>query len=254
MGIEELEKELKELKAFAYDLNGEYVKLTQRIDEVTKEIKKLKENPKEEINQEVIQIPTPEVEEQVVSEEAAQVSETEQEISEEVSTEVVQENVVAEPTVVTPIVQNEEVQVAPVQGENTEVVPGPQVLDQSPLTPAGVEIPKEENQVFMKVDSNEPRAIMITSFQSEKLKKSKDVNKSLVIDGVAVATEEQQQVELPKTDEAAVVTPIVQQEKTQEQEMNEMMEQAQQLYAEGKTAEAEQITAKILSKNVNEAA
>ena len=85
MGIEELEKELKELKAFAYDLNGEYVKLTQRIDEVTKEIKKLKENPKEEINQEVIQIPTPEVEEQVVSEEAAQVSETEQENSEEVS-------------------------------------------------------------------------------------------------------------------------------------------------------------------------
>ena len=253
MGIEELEKELKELKAFAYDLNGEYVKLTQRIDEVTKEIKKLKENTKEEINQEVIQIPTPEVEEQVVSEEAAQVSETEQEISEEVSTEVVQENVVAEPTVVTPIVQNEEVQVAPVQEENNEVVPGPQVLDQSPLTPAGVEIPKEENQVFMKVDSNEPRAIMITSFQSEKLKKSKDVNKSLVIDGVAVATEEQQ-VELPKTDETAVVTPIVQQEKTQEQEMNEMMEQAQQLYAEGKTAEAEQITAKILSKNVNEAA
>lgn len=253
MGIEELEKELKELKAFAYDLNGEYVKLTQRIDEVTKEIKKLKENTKEEINQEVIQIPTPEVEEQVVSEEDAQVSEAEQEISEEVSTEVVQENVVAEPTVVTPIVQNEEVQVAPVQGENTEVVPGPQVLDQSPLTPAGVEIPKEENQVFMKVDSNEPRAIMITSFQSEKLKKSKDVNKSLVIDGVAVATEEQQ-VELPKTDETAVVTPIVQQEKTQEQEMNEMMEQAQQLYAEGKTAEAEQITAKILSKNVNEAA
>ena len=253
MGIEELEKELKELKAFAYDLNGEYVKLTQRIDEVTKEIKKLKENTKEEINQEVIQIPTPEVEEQVVSEEAAQVSETEQEISEEVSTEVVQENVVAEPTVVTPIVQNEEVQVAPVQGENNEVVPGPQVLDQSPLTPAGVEIPKEENQVFMKVDSNEPRAIMITSFQSEKLKKSKDVNKSLVIDGVAVAAEEQQ-VELPKTDETAVVTPIVQQEKTQEQEMNEMMEQAQQLYAEGKTAEAEQITAKILSKNVNEAA
>lgn len=253
MGIEELEKELKELKAFAYDLNGEYVKLTQRIDEVTKEIKKLKENTKEEINQEVIQIPTPEVEEQVVSEEAAQVSETEQEISEEVSTEVVQENVVAEPTVVTPIVQNEEVQLAPVQGENNEVVPGPQVLDQSPLTPAGVEIPKEENQVFMKVDSNEPRAIMITSFQSEKLKKSKDVNKSLVIDGVAVATEEQQ-VELPKTDETAVVTPIVQQVKTQEQEMNEMMEQAQQLYAEGKTAEAEQITAKILSKNVNEAA
>ena len=253
MGIEELEKELKELKAFAYDLNGEYVKLTQRIDEVTKEIKKLKENTKEEINQEVIQIPTPEVEEQVVSEEAAQVSETEQEISEEVSTEVVQENVVAEPTVVTPIVQNEEVQVAPVQEENTEAVPGPQVLDQSPLTPVGIELPKEENQVFMKVDSNEPRAIMITSFQSEKLKKSKDVNKSLVIDGVAVATEEQQ-VELPKTDETAVITPIVQQVKTQEQEMNEMMEQAQQLYAEGKTAEAEQITAKILSKNVNEAA
>ena len=253
MGIEELEKELKELKAFAYDLNGEYVKLTQRIDEVTKEIKKLKENTKEEINQEVIQIPTPEVEEQVVSEETAQVSETEQEISEEVSTEVVQGKVVAEPTVVTSIVQNEEVQVAPVQEENTETVPGPQVLDQSPLTPVGVELPKEENQVFMKVDSNEPRAIMITSFQSEKLKKSKDVNKSLVIDGVAVATEEQQ-VELPKTDETAVVTPIVQQEKTQEQEMNEMMEQAQQLYAEGKTAEAEQITAKILSKNVNEAA
>ena len=49
--------------------------------------------------------------------------------------------------------------------------------------------------------------------------------------------------------EKAVITPI-EQSKTPEQEMNDMMEQAQQLYAAGKTAEAEQMTAKILSKNV----
>ena len=47
MSIEKLENELKELKAYAYDLNSEYAKFTQRIDAVAEEIKNLKENGKE---------------------------------------------------------------------------------------------------------------------------------------------------------------------------------------------------------------
>ena len=44
MAIEELEQELKDLKAYAYDLNNEYAKFSARIDDMVEEIKKLKEN------------------------------------------------------------------------------------------------------------------------------------------------------------------------------------------------------------------
>lgn len=251
MSIEELENELKELKACAYDINGEYLKLTQKIDALTLEIKSIKE--KEDVQEK----PISEVQENIeipVVDDNVQIEDIQQDIV--VIPEVSQADVILEtPTeaqavsvndeTVTPIVSNEEIEP---QGD---VVPGPQVLNQEPLTPVGLEISNSNaDVVYTKIDSNEPKAIMINALQSEKLRNSKVSNEAILFGNDSDPVVEQS-LELPKFDNVVVDVPVV---KTPEQEINEMMDQAQQLYAEGKTKEAEELTSKILSKNVNEAA
>ena len=185
MGIVELENEIRDIKACAYDLNGEYAKLTQRIEAVVEEMKKLKETSKEE----TIQIPTPEEnKEEVPSTEAAQ------EIA----------------AIVTPIVNNPSENVVEIpQNDGTkevvqEAVPGPQELDQTPLSPVGIEITKDETkQVFIKQKGDPAKAILITSVQSKKLKDSKEEQKAKTF-GETIESENK-----PIAEQAVVTTPII---------------------------------------------
>ena len=184
MGIVELENEITDIKACAYDLNSEYAKLTQRIEAVVEEMKKLKETSKEE----TIQIPTPEEnKEEVPSTEAAQ------EIT----------------AIVTPIVNNPSEKVVKIpQNDDTkdvvqEAVPGPQELDQTPLSPVGIDITKDETkQVFIKQTVDPAKAILITTVQSKKLKDSKEEQKAKTF-GETIESENK------PIAEQAVVTPII---------------------------------------------
>ena len=239
MGIEELENELKSLKAYAYDLNSEYAKLTQRIDTVTNELKALKENSVEKQDEndvvisENVELPTVE--------------------SVEEKTEVEESPIETESTPLIPTVEIPEVSEENNEEINTNEI-STQPLDQTPLTPIGVELPKIEEEVnktvIDKVDADAPKAILINSMQGEKLRGSLETNESIVLNS------ETQQVELPNVEGVTDAVSLPQLVKTPEEEMKEMMEQAQQLYAEGKTAEAEQKMeeAKVFSKNVSEAA
>ncbi len=184
MGIAELENEIKDIKACAYDLNRDYAKLTQRIEIVAEEMKKLKETSKEE----TIQIPTSEVNKEEVS-----------------STETVQET----SAVVTPIFNNtsESVVVIPQNEEVKEgvqdAVPGPQELDQTPLSPVGIEMDKDETkQVYMKKDDAQAKAIIINLKQGENLRTSKEEQKKEIFD-TSIENEDKQVAG------QAVVTPIV---------------------------------------------
>ncbi|MBR5370223.1 MAG: hypothetical protein IK137_02850 [Bacilli bacterium] len=217
MGIEELEKELKDLKAYAYDLNNEYAKFTARIDAVVEEIKKIKGNQQEiEIkNDEVVQIPESEevaeknIEPQVVSEETPVVEEVTEPQVVSMEAPVVEET--AEPQVVseeTPVVEEvTEPQIVSMDAPVVEEVTEPQVvvteeapvqqiieqnnesqaLHQEPLIPAGIEIAANEekkNEIFINTDvaGTTTKAIMISSAQAEKLRNSKDENKKLVFE------------------------------------------------------------------------
>ena len=149
MGIEELEEELKETKAEAYDLNGKYIKLIQRIDAVTDEIEKLKENSNQKTiqSEDVIQEPvqeevkaevTPIQVENQISEEAVAIAETVNENSE------VPVEETTETAVVTPIAPQEN----PVQ-ETAEVVvpqaPVEETTETAVVTPIEQPAPVQEN-------------------------------------------------------------------------------------------------------------
>ncbi len=83
MSIEELEKELKDVKADAYDMSVNYNKLTQKISDIEKEIDNLKNNSKEEVKEDTSVLPP--VEEEKTSIELPQVEESKEEIKEETS-------------------------------------------------------------------------------------------------------------------------------------------------------------------------
>ena len=233
MSIEELEAKEKDLKAEYYDID-------ERKNEIKEEISIIKNIKKEKVNQtanaveeqkeEVVETTEENTNEEVVSENNLEQSQTEETPlipvveTNEVNTEPVQEEVVenvaeqpqVEETPLIPVVEVNEVNTEPVQEVHEDVV-NPQTLAQTPLTPVGVEIPSaetnvevkgESNEVYNKVDSNAARAILINKSQSDKLKKSKELNKSLVL-GNTSQVKEEVQVELPKTEEAAApVIPI----------------------------------------------
>lgn len=223
MSIEELENELKELKAYAYDLNSEYAKFTQRIDAVTEEIKNLKENGKEvEIKNKDIVIP--------------QVNETNDVVKMEESNNSTANdihNANEELTTTEPIENNKTQEVEQDEIETQIQDPSKDIIS-TPLIPT-VEIPQSQvetnevsnknNVIITKVDANLPKAIVTTVIQTDKLRKSEELNESIVL-----GSGEQQVVKSP------------------EEEMKEMMDQAQQLYAEGKTLEAQQLTEKVFNK------
>ena len=223
MSIEKLENELKELKAYAYDLNSEYAKFTQRIDAVTEEIKNIKENGKEvEIKNKDIVIP--------------QVNETNDVVKMEESNNSTANdihNANEELTTTEPIENNKTQEVEQDEIETQIQDPSKDIIS-TPLIPT-VEIPQSQvetnevsnknNVIITKVDANLPKAIVTTVIQTDKLRKSEELNESIVL-----GSGEQQVVKSP------------------EEEMKEMMDQAQQLYAEGKTLEAQQLTEKVFNK------
>ena len=233
MSIEELEAKEKDLKAEYYDIDERKNEIKEEINMI-KNIKKEKvgqaEITAEESKEEVVETTEEKTNEEVVSENNLEQSQTEETPlipvvgTNEVNTEPVQEEVVenvaeqpqVEVTPLIPVVEVNEVNTEPVQEVHEDVV-NPQALEQTPLTPVGIEIPsaetnvevkEESNEVYNKVDSNAARAILINKSQSDKLKKSKDLNKSLVL-GNTSEVKEEVQVELPKTEEAAApVIPI----------------------------------------------
>ena len=200
MSIEELEAKEKDLKAEYYDID-------ERKNEIKEEINMIKNIKKEKVGQ--AEITAEESKEEVVET-------TEEKTNEEVVSENNLEQSQTEETPLIPVVEVNEVNTEPVQEVHEDVV-NPQALEQTPLTPVGIEIPsaetnvevkEESNEVYNKVDSNAARAILINKSQSDKLKKSKDLNKSLVL-GNTSEVKEEVQVELPKTEEAAApVIPI----------------------------------------------
>lgn len=202
----------------------------QETSEVIPQVEIPEENKEEvqESNEVIPQVEIPkETKEEVV--EVPQASDT-VEVSQEVQ---VNDEIKGED--VTPLIPAIEL---PQASDNVEVTQEAQVAtDVAPLIPT-VDIPQSpveevklvENAVtYKKTDSGTSKAIIVNSAQLSKLAASKEANKDLVFGKEEV------------TD-------------TAQEEMKQMMEQAQQLYAEGKTAEAEQMTAKILSKNNSEAA
>lgn len=263
MNIEELEAREKDLKEEYFDIDERKAEIKEEIN-IIKNIKKEKLGQKEETNEntmeessvveEVVETPVEAntLEQVVESTPLVPIVESNenQEQQEETTENVVESQAEVVPPLI-PTVENSEAQ----QEEKTEDVINPQSLEQTPLTPVEIEIPtadnveiKEENsEVYTKIDNNTPRAILTNISQSDKLRKSKELNKSIVL-GSNSEVKEETPVELPKVEENVNVAPLVPEQKTSEQEINDMMEQATKLYNEGKTAEAEELTAKILSK------
>lgn len=228
MSIEELENELKKLKAYAYDLNSEYARFTQRIDAVTEEIKNLKENGKEvEIKNEDIVIPQVNETNDVVK-----MEESNNSTANDMHNTNEELNSINLPT--TEPIENNKTQEVEQDEIETQIQDPSKDIISTPLIPT-VEIPQSQvetnevsnknNVIITKVDANLPKAIVTTVIQTDKLRKSEELNESIVL-----GSGEQQVVKSP------------------EEEMKEMMDQAQQLYAEGKTLEAQQLTEKVFNK------
>ena len=233
MDIEELKNELKELKATAYDLSVEYTKMTERISDVETKIKELKpSNEKNSINQENIEVPQVDN----VSQDIVNIPEIEKTI---VPAETIDETV-----------QVEDVQ--PTVGNiQEEVVPGPRVLDQSPLTPVGVEMSNsKENEVYIKADDNDPKALMTTTVQSDKLRKSLEANRNIKSGSDLSAINQEQQIELPKIEEGVVTTPLIQsEERTSEDIQKQINAMVEQLPNAQNEEEANRINAEISKLN-----
>lgn len=228
MSIEKLENELKELKAYAYDLNSEYAKFTQRIDAVAEEIKNLKENGKEvEIKNKDIVIPQVNETNDVVK-----IEESNNSTANDMHNTNEELNSINLPT--TEPIENNKTQEVEQDEIETQIQDPSKEIISTPLIPT-VEIPQSQvetnevsnknNVIITKVDANLPKAIVTTVIQTDKLRKSEELNESIVL-----GSGEQQVVKSP------------------EEEMKEMMDQAQQLYAEGKTLEAQQLTEKVFNK------
>lgn len=228
MSIEELENELKKLKAYAYDLNSEYAKFTQRIDAVTEEIKNIKENGKEvEIKNEDIVIPQVNETNDVVK-----IEESNNSTANDMHNTNEELNSINLPT--TEPIKNNKTQEVEQDEIKTQIQDPSKDIISTPLIPTVEisqsqvktnEVSNKNNVIITKVDANLPKAIVTTVIQTDKLRKSEELNESIVL-----GSGEQQAVKSP------------------EEEMKEMMDQAQQLYAEGKTLEAQQLTEKVFNK------
>ena len=227
MSIEELEQELKEAKAQAYDLRNEYVGFTNRIDEIERKLNELKEKGLENssvINEEITQ----EVANEVVAEEPIEETAVEEvqapenetvtgapieennpviETSREDNTEpvfettpAIEESVIdlnnvglAESVVSSPLIQPE----AGIQNEGVSEVQG---LDQITSTPSENIVNTGDRKVIIKTDLNAPKAISVNSNQSLKLADSVEEEAKIVFDGqpvdIKTPSEEEKKKEL----------------------------------------------------------
>lgn len=221
--VDKLENELKDLKAQAYDMDSAYAKykqeMEQKIAELSNKIAEVKGNTNETVVETSNQQDT-EMVENVVEQEPAVVENnpviTPEEQQDAAVITPIGDNpeVSSEPNVVgteVPVVENAPL-IQPEVEEVKEEIPGPQQLEQTPLTPVGVAIPTveettTENKVVNKIDSTAPKAILINEEQNKKLRASKGLQESLVFENKE-ATVESPVVQIP-TVEQAVVTPIV---------------------------------------------
>ena len=240
MNVEQLQEYRNNLKIEYYDnerRNDEIVQIVENVNNKIRELNSKNENSiietsveetKEEVQENNEVIPQVEVSEEKKEEavEIPQVSDTVETTQEvQVSNEVKSEEV----TPLIPAIElpqtSDNIEVAQ---EGTDVTPLIPTVD-IPQSPVEEVKPVENAETYKKTDIGASKAIIVNSAQLSKLAASKEANKDLVFGKEEVAD-------------------------TTQEEMKQMMEQAQQLYAEGKTAEAEQMTAKILSKNNSEAA
>lgn len=226
MSIEELEAREKDLKVEYYDIEARKMSIVQEINNI--------ENIKEQKQNEV----APQIEETQYQEDSVAIAPT---VENEVTSEApVQEETIVEETVlpqveeaqyqenseaVTPIVENgesiqeevtEPIFNAPLIQPEVEVqenIPGPQQLDQTPLTPAGMDIQNIQtepvnNKNFIKIDSNNSRAILMTSEQAQKSRASKDNQERMVMNNGDATELNSPVIEVP-TVEQVTTTPIV---------------------------------------------
>ena len=134
----------------------------------------------------------------------------------------------------------------PVQEVSTEVnvdISMQQPMVQPPIAPQGVEIANVEeknvsNEVYMKMDSNNPMAIRITPLQGEKLRKSREATKTEINELISMPQKnmatniEAATTVIPvagapveQATESAVVTPIAPQgEAVDKEELNKKLE------------------------------
>jgi hypothetical protein len=280
MNIEELELKINKLKTTAFDMGVMITNLSQEISSLENEIKNAKGLNVEEVKEEVVELPQeeasielPQVEEETtedsvelpqVEEEKEEVVEPQIEENKEIAIELPNENKVAglssmfgpvEGATVTPLIPVEEKPVEEVKEEVVAAVPEKQGLE--PLTPAGVELPsieekKEENSAeYKKIDSNTPRAILINKDQSDKLRKSKDLNKSIALQSAQVAPLTTETVVTPvATAEVTPLTPTVDvaSEETQSQSKEDINKQLEAMVTELATTTDEAKAAELNSK------
>lgn len=244
--VDEIKKELDELKVEAYDMENAFAKykqeMSQKISELSDKISQLKENDKVEEN--VVTESTPVIEPEIQKDalESIPVSETTPVIAPVIENPDVNvvpsiQSDVTEPVVsgTAPVVENitepAVVNLPLIQPEVEEVkeeIPGPQVLDQTPLSPVGVEVqPVQDSsgdkKVFIKTDSNSPKAILFSEEQSKKSRSSKDVQANLVFktDEVKVETSNPV-VEVPVAEQTGSSESIESIEKQMADMMNEL--------------------------------
>lgn len=221
---------VEELKAKAYDMEKLYEEYKQKMDAIIKEAEEksnaIGETPKEEVEEESIQIPAPVVEdvqpveeevvapiqEETTTEEVAienveqPVEEVVAPVQEEVTTEEVavenveqpvQEESIAAPAA--PIIENSEIVIPQVENAEESVqdtISAPQPLNETPLAPVGLEteniVAKEEpKKVYNKVDMlQESKCISTTKEQYKKLKASKKAQKDIALGQVSQTKEE----------------------------------------------------------------
>ena len=199
--MEELEKELKDLKAEQYDMQSAFDKykkeMEQRIAELGNKIAEVKGTSKEEIvendnQQDAVITPT---EQQDTTE--VKVDDQQEPVVEDSNPVIVPDNQ-PEATPTTSVVESNVVGTDPIQvatevattpmaegipviqldGEKVEEAnPGQQLLEQPPLTPtvegimpiqgAVVEQKQPDKKVFVKIDNGNPKAILLNTVNTE---------------------------------------------------------------------------------------
>lgn len=166
--LEDLEKELKEIKAEQYDMDTAFKtyqeKMSKTIADINLKIAELKgEKTEEVVAEESIQIPTPEKE---------IVESNEQEIVLPVGDENQEEN---KEDVANTEVNETEVSIPGVS--SNEVGIGTRELDQTPLTPTTAVVEekqpvKKQKKIMIQTSSDPAKAIMVSRSQKDKLSTS----------------------------------------------------------------------------------
>lgn len=242
---EDLKQEIKNIKADSYDMEEVFKKYQEeqkrRIAELEEKITSLQnDKAKEDTVEEKSDLTNSEEFDDKIeivpnSEPVVAVPENK---NEEQNIQAPQENVL------TPLIPVEE------KTEVTENVVDTQPVEQVSVESNNIEIKENTDAIYNRVDSNAPRAIIVNSFQGDKLRKSKDINKSIALGD----KKEEQQIEIPKGEELSVEPLIptisIEGEKLQEPvtESNNIDKQLQDMIDQLKTTTDEAKAAELNNK------